>query len=120
MKKEVQELWGSAWYASSATIAARFGLTDGPMQLGRQAFPRQADWLAYVGPHPRVANPQARRAHVFMLAKAKWFEAQGAAARLGKEVFFFSAADILHYYSRGAVLSRGQVRGEDKNILLHI
>ena len=84
VKEEVQELWGGAWYASSATIAARFGLTDVPMQLGRQAFPRQADWLAYVCPHLRVANPQARRAHVFMLAKAKWFEAQAAAARLGR------------------------------------
>ena len=86
VKQEVkQELWGGAWYASSATLAARFELQDVAMQLGRQAFPRQAEWLAYVCPHLRAANPQARRAHLFMLAKAKWFEADGAAAtRLGR------------------------------------
>ena len=86
-------LWGGeedgAWYASSTAVARRFGLRDTGLGLGREAFRLQEDWLAYVCPLLRVANPGARLQHVFILAKAKWFEAQRVKAirvRKGRKV----------------------------------
>ena len=75
-----KELWGSeedgGWYASSEKIVARFKLKDLVLDLGKEAFPSQVDWMNYICPYLKALNPNAKESHVYILAKAKWFEAQ--------------------------------------------
>ena len=75
-----KELWGSeedgGWYASSEKIVARFKLKDLVLNLGKEAFPSQVDWMNYICPYLKALNPNAKESHVYILAKAKWFEAQ--------------------------------------------
>ena len=75
-----KELWGSeedgGWYASSDKIVARFKLKDLVLNLGKEAFPSQVDWMNYICPYLKALNPNAKESHVYILAKAKWFEAQ--------------------------------------------
>ena len=80
MKETKKELWGSeedgGWYASSEKIVARFKLKDLVLDLGKEAFPSQVDWMNYICPYLKALNPNAKESHVYILAKAKWFEAQ--------------------------------------------
>ena len=75
-----KELWGSeedgGWYASSEKIVARFKLKDLVLNLGKEAFPSQVDWMNYICPYLKAVNPNAKESHVYILGKAKWFEAQ--------------------------------------------
>ena len=75
-----KELWGGeedgGWYASSEKIVARFKLKDLVLDLGKEAFPSQVDWMNYICPYLKALNPNAKESHVYILAKAKWFEAQ--------------------------------------------
>ena len=95
-KHDVRVLWGKeadgAWYASSKTIAARFQLKDVQLKLSKDAFKEQIEWVNYICPYLKTFNPAAKPAHIYILAKAKWFEAQRAqsvqaqAVRRGRKV----------------------------------
>ena len=93
-KHEVRVLWGKeadgAWYASSKTIAARFQLKDVQLKLSKDAFKDQIEWVNYICPYLKTFNPAAKPAHIYILAKAKWFEAQrvqaAQAVRKGRKV----------------------------------
>ena len=73
-----KELWGreedGGWYASSEKIVSRFKLKDLELNLGKEAFPSQVDWLNYICPYLKALNPNAKESHVWRLAKAKCFE----------------------------------------------
>ena len=85
-----KELWGSeedgGWYASSEKIVARFKLKDLVLNLGKEAFPSQVDWMNYICPYLKALNPNAKESHVYILAKAKWFEAQRKRGLKGRKI----------------------------------
>ena len=85
-----KELWGSeedgGWYAGSDKIVARFKLKDLVLNLGKEAFPSQVDWMNYICPYLKAVNPNAKESHVYILAKAKWFEAQRKRGLKGRKI----------------------------------
>ena len=67
-----KELWGreedGGWYASSEKIVARFKLKDLELNLGKEAFPSQVDWLNYICPYLKALNPNtSKESHVYIL-----------------------------------------------------
>ena len=92
-QRDARVLWGreadGAWYASSKRIAARFQLKDVQVSLSKDAFKEQVAWVNYICPYLKTFNPFAKPAHIYILAKAKWFEAQrvqAQAVRKGRKV----------------------------------
>jgi len=68
------DLARQVWFASSEEICNRFKLRDLSIEIGREGFRGMGDFIHYICTNIRNRNPKARAGHIYILAKAKWFE----------------------------------------------